>query len=298
MVWSSALSLLVASPALAPGGLARLAGRWHGFEQRFHASSGRPLPVPEELTPRSDLEWGTAPYGFAAELELEPADGALRAAHQRKLLWSGCFIDGPSQTAERWATARDSASVLETGCWAVGGEACAAAFRALPLAYRAPLAIAALSGEPVLLVELGILSADGTSLCLLHLAHGAPDGGPLVLPPVATFFARSERDGAALAARLGDEAQRRAADSGVASHTPAPSARGKLDLELADGLLLAVRPCVPAAGESRARAPGAAGLADFALTASWRGTCLRVQWRDSAVCTVTAAEELANVSLE
>lgn len=281
------LTLLLLSAAHGAEGAA-LAGRWHGFEQRFHATSGSALRVPDEYAPSSALEWGTVPFGFAVELELPPAadeppgaapaGGVIECAHVRQLLWSGCFIEGPSQTAETWSSRRAAPRRLAGGSWAASDGV---SFDKLPLPYRAPLRIAELRGEAVSLLELALLAADGRDgLCLLHLALGVD--GALLLPPLAAFCGRTPEAGAALAKRLDGEARR-------AAERPArPAPRGpRATLELGDGLRLALEPAPPptAGGAAGGGPPSSA----FALVAAWRGAGMRVEWRDGRICGVAPA---------
>ncbi|KAJ1640217.1 hypothetical protein T492DRAFT_930269 [Pavlovales sp. CCMP2436] len=254
-----ALALL---PALAAGaaasGASRAAGRWHGFEQRFHGTSGLPLHVPEEYTPRADLEWGTQPFGFCVEAEWGGADGAggvVEMEHVRRLLWCGCFIEGPTQTSERYTSSRVPRA-LPNGCWAAGDAA--GVFALLPLSYKTALRLAELRGETPLLGEIGLLvpQSEGAPemLCMVQLAQAA--GGTLLLPAICTIFARAEADGAALAVRLDAEAKARA-DA---------AEEGGDGLALADGFRLRLLP---------ADAPGS-----FSVRASWRGVAVEAVWRE------------------
>jgi hypothetical protein len=277
-VLASALSTIASgSPSALVG--SRLAGRWVGFEQRFHASSGQPLPVPEEYTPSSDLEWGTVPFGFQTAIEFDPtpaADGSLGASHTRQLLWCGCFIEGPSQTAEPWRNRRVPVAALPPAearglGWAAQG---AVDFAPLPLPFKGALRILELQGQTPRLAELGLLAPCGEALCVLLLAHSEHDGR-LLLPVIATFLERdASADGAAgkaLAKRLGEEAKRAAA---LEEGAPAASASAGATVRLGDGATLAIEP----GGEQ----------GSFVVRAHWRGAALIAHWRAGALTSVDA----------
>jgi hypothetical protein len=280
------LLVLLAPPAVrcAVAG-SRLAGHWYGFEQRFHAASGRPLPVPEEYTPRSDLEWGTVPFGFQTALEFAGETVAvgepLEATHTRELLWSGCFIEGPAQTSESWVSRRVPATLATGGgegadAWMGWAASDAVDFSVFPLPYKSALRLAELRGETPRLGEVCLLAPGGGSLCLLHLAHS--DTGALLVPVIATFLARGEHaDDKALAKRLGDAAAK-AADAEEADGAALQAG----ELSLADGLRLGI---------------GRGEGGSFSVSASWRGAALVAQWQGGAVARVTPAEAAERASV-
>lgn len=261
---------------------ARALGTWHGFEQRFSHKDGQPLPLPREYTPESDLEWGTVPFGFKVRWQLGAAAGGEREGwvereHVRQLLWSGCFIEGPTQTTEQWTSAC-APLALPCGSWAASDGV---EFSGLPLPYRSSLRILELKDEAPLLCEIGLMAptapdaadADASSLCVLQLALSETSGA-LAVPPVVSWLGRSAEDAEALSKARTREAEALVAALDADDGAPEPRTDAGAALVLANGL----RVSSPSGSVEAAAGGGAA----FATDVIWRGVGVRLRWEGGA----------------
>lgn len=75
-----------------------IADTWLGWEQRFLASSPAALTVPESDIPESWKEWGTddvVGFDVVRKIAFNHKEQQVTSTHQRHLLVSGCWQDGP-----------------------------------------------------------------------------------------------------------------------------------------------------------------------------------------------------------